>query len=55
MPPVKLVRQESQNGENEAKDDVSEKGGLKVHEKFVEDSHQELNKTSLLGTEADRT
>ena len=55
MPPVKLVTQESENRENEAKDDVSEKGGLKVDEKFVEDSHQELNKSSLLGTEADRT
>ena len=55
MPPVKLLTQESENGENETKDDVSEKGGLKVDEKFVEDSHQELNKSSLLGTEADRT
>ena len=55
MPPVKLVTRESEKGENEAKDDVSEKGGLKVDEKFVEDSHQELNKTSLLDTEADKT
>ena len=55
MPPVKLVTQKSENGENKAQDDVSEKGGLKVDENFVEDSHQELNKTSLLGTEADRT